>query len=918
MKQPPKITVSRLEGFEYLADVLKLPLHKAIPPAKHPGVTGWQNESYRPFKDIGFNRNHNAVVLTGDNSSLIVLDIDDKTLFPSTYEIPDTFTVKTGNGYHHYFLIPEAYKGRCENRTRKELGFDIRANGGCTVAPYSMHDTGKKYEIVNFNDGKFTEAPEWLLELSVKSSSKPSSSSPAKKIPTISIAHLTDGTYSDAVEKVISKYGKLVTESGEEGSRSERIYRLINKCIQDDFSDDEILAVFENNRSGVGEKYAGKGGSRVSWLQSQISKAREEMAKRYIGSVKAKDQASVAELLADILASLERYSGITVPKSQKEALEKVVNLFIALYEKSITGWYCIPMGVGTGKTQTVLHFIKFLAKHDIKREFSVAFSLERIDEINESYDELIKAGVPSDYVAKVHSKTDPIPLEKLKDHPVIIHTHYKMRGYSYKDELFSYRGKPRRLMIFDESMQNGLSTSCHYAHATDSIRLFLTEYAENPDLMRSLDEKYHLFFQDLLNTLQEGKNATEWHDENETQELLLPELISNYSELMRARQLITQAVQERVSTGGSKAEENSFYEDVLQIANSDKDKRKATLVKKKSSLEVHFSKEIIHSDIDNLITLDASRPYRTLFNYTQRKDGKQVKIYGETKPLSYHKLHIIGRHWVTSSKVKIENAFDHKIDPDDTASTDSPEFLKKWYLRSLILIIKERLEHWKENSTKGVLDDPTPPKPLRIVIFVSKKVNLKDSLKGELLDFGIIERGQFKDLISFATFGQSNATNQFRDCQVVISIGEKRVRPHVTEANLQGEGVALPISRAITEDVAFGDLLTETQQRIGRGAIRNGEEMWYYFFDIEPYKWASGLAKCFPGCDIQIKDAGPIPSTKKGSPSSSHKKEEEKNREYNFNKACKDKGIPADDDLRKEFLGQKLTQVKFLKKKGLI
>jgi hypothetical protein len=70
-------------------------------------------------------------------------------------------------------------------------------------------------------------------------------------------------------------------------------------------------------------------------------------------------------------------------------------------------------------------------------------------------------GVPNDYFQIVHHEVDNLTavFKKLPQTPVIIHTHYKLKGSSYTTQYFQYKGKPRDLLIFDESMLNSMVTA---------------------------------------------------------------------------------------------------------------------------------------------------------------------------------------------------------------------------------------------------------------------------------------------------------------------------------------------------------------------------------------------------------------------------------------------------------------------------
>jgi hypothetical protein len=116
----------------------------------------------------------NVGIVTGMISGLVVLDVDprhggDKTL--SQWEIehgplPPTVEAKTGGGGRHlYFRHPG---GVIRNRAGLAPGIDLRGDGGCVVAPPSVHHSGHAYSWIKHHDpGSImpAELPGWLLSL---------------------------------------------------------------------------------------------------------------------------------------------------------------------------------------------------------------------------------------------------------------------------------------------------------------------------------------------------------------------------------------------------------------------------------------------------------------------------------------------------------------------------------------------------------------------------------------------------------------------------------------------------------------------------------------------------------------------------------------------------------------------------------
>ena len=87
----------------------------------------------------------NVGIVTGAISGIIVLDVDGtqgETELARLGDVPPTPTVRTGNGRHLYFRHPG---GTVSNFAGKRPGLDLRGDGGCVVAPPSVHRNGATY-----------------------------------------------------------------------------------------------------------------------------------------------------------------------------------------------------------------------------------------------------------------------------------------------------------------------------------------------------------------------------------------------------------------------------------------------------------------------------------------------------------------------------------------------------------------------------------------------------------------------------------------------------------------------------------------------------------------------------------------------------------------------------------------------------
>jgi len=114
----------------------------------------------------------NVGIVTGRISGLVVIDVDARhggeeslaRLEATHGPLPETVEALTGGGGRHlYFAHPG---GRVGNRVGLLPGIDLRGDGGCIVAPPSVHPSGRRYAWARGrspDDLTLAQLPPWLL-----------------------------------------------------------------------------------------------------------------------------------------------------------------------------------------------------------------------------------------------------------------------------------------------------------------------------------------------------------------------------------------------------------------------------------------------------------------------------------------------------------------------------------------------------------------------------------------------------------------------------------------------------------------------------------------------------------------------------------------------------------------------------------
>lgn len=759
---------------------------------KYKGVTTRTN-----WGDLNFGKNDNAGIITGHISGIIVLDIDYKERFPKELDIPETYTVRTKKGYHHYFKLPEDDKDyRC--RSRGDDGFDIRANGGYIVAPGSSV-AGWKYKVIN--DADMAEAPEWLLKISREEQKVKSRYRPLAKVELLSL--------EPPKAETIEKFDTLLSRSTPKGKRSELVWHVIGELVNDGLTNKEIIALFEAYPDGVGKKYFETGGGRVSWLEIQIEKMRDEQERLLVDPFKAGNQTWVEMLHDDIMTTFRSEYGLSVPSEQEEALRQVCDLFISQLDQEKGDWFCIPLGVASGKTEAIKHLIKLLYHHDTERKYSISLSLEKISEIEDIEEWLLDHGVPHSYFQVVHHKVPDLDrvFKKLPDTPVIIHTHYKLRGTSYLSEYFQYKRKQRDLLIFDESMVSSSTFAGVAETVASEINGFLRRYDTDPELRDKIPEEIHQFFKEIEADAKRKEKELNQGTRIGPVEVSIPDhLLSHYElpDLIKYANVIDS--------------KGDIFRDLLLLGKSDKKLRDIFIQKEDSGVVLFTFREIMSPTIKSLITTDASREFRTLFNFSQ----KPVKIYNVKNFKDYSKLTIKGVA-LSGSKEKIKRAFETKEEPNP-------------YLD----YVGDIVEREKHNHEK-------------ILIFHSKQIpGAEATIKLHLVTEKILRYDELGRL-QFETFGRENATDRYKDCGCVIFLG-LHYKPKFAIKNLiygEQKGKS-PVGSWMMSEVESGEIVMQLQQGSGRGTIRDDKEQVVYFCSYDPSQLLIRLSKVFPSADLGV------------------------------------------------------------------
>ncbi|MHC4474094.1 MAG: phage/plasmid primase, P4 family [Planctomycetota bacterium] len=337
---------------------------------KAPFEKNWQKwcTQKRKFSPADF-ANHNAGITGGPASNRLIIDVDCPGLFGITclrkgWQVPETYTVKTGTGKPHYHLTYPQNGWEYGNKGLKnKYGFDLRGLGGQVVAPGSIHpDTGKPYVIDK--DLPVAPPPQWLLGLYEDPIDHKQPQGGA-----------WNGSIDDLPIKTTTK--ALIKDGVPKPQRSEAIMTVCNALVWSNLTDPEIVSIFDSYP--IGEKYRKKGRAKVKWLQAEIGRARSYTTDR------AEQRPRVATARKTDLA-VEIYNFTDVGNAERFAHEWKDEV---RYCHTSGKWHLYDPDTGTWRSD-LIDRVRQLAKKTVREMYAEASKIKDKDRRTKTAEHALK------------------------------------------------------------------------------------------------------------------------------------------------------------------------------------------------------------------------------------------------------------------------------------------------------------------------------------------------------------------------------------------------------------------------------------------------------------------------------------------------------------------------------------------------
>lgn len=469
--------------------------------------------------------------------------------------------------------------------------------------------------------------------------------------------------------------------------------------------------------------------------------------------------------------------GNTLSANHREALMCILGRFTMLAAGTSSGRFAYDLPCGGGKTQAVVAWCAEL--YHRKQPYSVMVCQTQVDHLCELKDQLIANGVPADAIGLVHTKGRDAKWPATGDNEekqILLVTHQKVRHGADIREVNRYYGKPRDLVIWDESLIASDHMSVGQMQVDQALGWLSkrVEYGMASEALQTavsyLDKAWGQIAAEFDRQRKTGSKAETLH---------LPEL--------------TQAELTRMVEALPTAEPVSAAKTLLTISQFP---LRAVTSNQGSGGLIHYQ-IVVPPELKNVAVLDASWPIRTLQQLDKSLSGDprfkgSIKSYGDLS--INHMIHSSGRAAMTE---------------EFTLPRGNRKVSKE-----IIHVVKDI------------------PQEEGVLFFTFKKrgsLDIREKLVSDLKAAGVDVDAKLpngKDRFAFLTWGQETSTSDYQYCTNVIFCGVL----HRSDVDLAGaiagqkDDLTTDLQMGEITNVQRSEIVHSLYQAINRAACRNTKD----------------------------------------------------------------------------------------------
>ena len=304
----------------------------------------------------------NIGALTGKEVGRVVLDVDFRhagedsivQLVKRHGPLPETQTIRTGNGLHFEFEYPRDRKeiGSC-SKLGGLPGLDLRADRAYVVVPPSIHPTGSAYAVAR--DVPAAPMPKWLLSLH-DAEEDPGNHEPREKLDTGTIlAGVPKGQRDDALFRLACK----LRYAGVPQDWAEQLVWDAAKNCDPPFSTDEarkkVCRAYDQYPTGPGNDLLSLNSFfsyPTGWPEPLSEEAFYGLTGEFVRIIEPHTESDPVALLIQLLVALGNVVG-RGPHFFAEADKHTANLFLTIVGETAKG----RKGTSWGYVKNVISMI---------------------------------------------------------------------------------------------------------------------------------------------------------------------------------------------------------------------------------------------------------------------------------------------------------------------------------------------------------------------------------------------------------------------------------------------------------------------------------------------------------------------------------------------------------------------------------
>jgi len=462
----------------------------------------------------------------------------------------------------------------------------------------------------------------------------------------------------------------------------------------------------------------------------------------------------------------------------KDALWEVLECFTSYAIGQATGRKAFPLATGLGKTSSIVAFIAALDLLDYR--VPVAVSASKVDALTSLHRDLIAKGVRRDLIGIKHSLTGPEyePSTGNADRLYQLVTHARVRSGNDLELFGNHEGKPRALMIYDETLLRSDSLAVDETMLRSALGAMAPHLERRKGTALALAHAYLCECRDLIRAaLDSVRDAAEISAAGVAVEMPYREVaeLEGYSAA--------------VGSAGLPMSYVDTLRDLLEIS-----KDTCRVLSTSQGGGVVWSSESVPAALGNVVVLDASQPVRQLATLdptieTAGSFGTSVKSF---RAVEIHQvLSGGGRSTIESTYAAISRE-------------------KSAVSKEIIDIVKER---WELEA--GFL----------IFTFKKKAIDISGTLQRDMQHAGIdldAVTTDGKPKVTFLTWGSETALNGLEGNTAVILAGCVQRSMLDVAAAIQGQTqdykAALP--NRLIKGVLEAEIAHSIYQAASRGSCR--------------------------------------------------------------------------------------------------